>query len=421
MIAAPLSRHVAGTMRRALPAVSRMQKRNLSLHEYQSLEIFSEFGVAVPRNCVVKSVAEAVEKAKDFPGDDVVVKSQVLAGGRGLGHFKENDFQGGVHIVPKSEVGDVAEKMLGKTLVTKQTGAVGKPNNMLMLAEKFQISTEKYFAILMDRGSGGPVMIGSKTGGTSIEDIAEKDPSAIVKLPIDIMDGISSQQAKQMAEDMGFTGEQADKAAVSIAGLYRVFIECDATMVEINPFSELTDGRVIVCDAKVGFDDNAEFRQKKIHEKRDITQEDAAEVEAKKYDLNYIKLDGSVACMVNGAGLAMSTMDLLKLKGGSPANFLDVGGGATKDTIKAAFEIIQTDPNVKSIFVNIFGGIMRCDVIAEGVVGAVKEIGLTKPLVVRLVGTNVELGLKIIADSGLPVHSYNSFTEAAEKAVELAK
>jgi len=349
-----------------------------------------------------------------------VVKSQVLAGGRGLGHFKENGFQGGVHIVNKSEVGDVADKMLGKTLVTKQTGETGKPNNMLLLAEKFQIANEKYFAILMDRGSGGPVMIGSKTGGTSIEDIAAKDPSAIVKLPIDIMDGISSQQAKQMAEDMGFTGDLADKAAVSIEGLYRVFIECDCTMVEINPFSELTDGRVIVCDAKVGFDDNAEFRQKKIHDKRDITQEDAAEVEAKKYDLNYIKLDGTVACMVNGAGLAMSTMDLLKLKGGSPANFLDVGGGATKDTIKAAFEIIQTDPNVKSIFVNIFGGIMRCDVIAEGVVGAVKEIGLTKPLVVRLVGTNVELGLKIIADSGLPVHSYNSFTEAAEKAVALA-
>lgn len=384
------------------------------------MEIFAEFGVAVPKNTVAHSVAEAAEKANDFPGDDVVVKSQVLAGGRGLGHFKENGFQGGVHIVPKGDVADIADKMLGKTLVTKQTGEVGKPNNTLLLAEKFQIANEKYFAILMDRGSGGPVMIGSKTGGTSIEDIAAKDPSAIVKLPIDIMDGISSQQAKQMAENMGFTGDLADKAAVSIEGLYRVFIECDCTMVEINPFAELKDGRVIVCDAKVSFDDNAEFRQKKIHEKRDISQEDPAEVEAKKYDLNYIKLDGSVACMVNGAGLAMSTMDLLKLKGGSPANFLDVGGGATKETIKAAFEIIQTDPNVKSIFVNIFGGIMRCDVIAEGVVGAVKEIGLTKPLVVRLVGTNVELGLKIIADSGLPVHSYNSFTEAAEKAVALA-
>merc|ERR1719378_1565992 len=206
---------------------------------------------------------------------------------------------------------------------------------------------------------------------------------------------------------MGFTGELADKAAVSIESLYKVFIECDCTMVEINPFAELKDGRVIVCDAKVGFDDNAEFRQKKIHDKRDISQEDAAEVEAKKYDLNYIKLDGSVACMVNGAGLAMSTMDLLKLVGGSPANFLDVGGAANKDTITAAFKIIQGDPDVKSIFINIFGGIMRCDVIAEGVVGAVKEVGLSKPLVVRLVGTNVEMGKKILADSGLPLHAFD--------------
>lgn len=412
---------VATTARRAIPAISRLQKRNLSLHEHQSLEMFQEFGVAVPKNIVAHTAAEAAELAKDFPGDDVVVKSQVLAGGRGLGYFKENDFKGGVHIVNKSQVHDIADKMIGKTLITKQTGETGKPNNKVMLAEKFEIETEKYFAILMDRGSGGPVMIGSKTGGTSIEDIAEKDPSAIVKLPIDIMDGISTEQAKNMALDMGFTGEQADKAAVSIESLYRVFIECDCTMVEINPFSQLKDGRVIVCDAKVGFDDNAEFRQKKIFDKRDISQENAQEVEAKKHDLNYIKLDGSVACMVNGAGLAMSTMDLLKLKGGEPANFLDVGGGATKETVKAAFEIIQTDPKVKSIFVNIFGGIMRCDVIADGVVNAVKEIGLTKPLVVRLVGTNVELGLQIIKDSGLPVHSYSSFTEAAEKAVELAK
>merc|ERR1719329_1774372 len=216
---------------------------------------------------------------------------------------------------------------------------------------------------------------------------------------------------------MGFTGELADKAAVSIEGLYRVFIECDATMVEINPFSELSDGRVIVCDAKVGFDDNAALRQSKIHDKRDISQEDPAEVEAKKFDLNYIKLDGSVACMVNGAGLAMSTMDLLKLKGGEPANFLDVGGGATKETVKAAFTIIQEDPKVKSIFVNIFGGIMRCDVIAEGIVGAVKELGLKKPLVVRLVGTNVELGKQILEESKLPLEFEADFATAAKRAV----
>merc|ERR1719277_2810711 len=235
------------------------------------------------------------------------------------------------------------------------------------------------------------------------------------------MDGLSDAQSVEMAKMMGFEGEQASAAAVSITALYKVFIECDCTMVEINPFSELEDGRVIVCDAKVNFDDNAEYRQKTIHDKRDLTQEDPTEVEAKKFDLNYIKLDGSVACMVNGAGLAMSTMDLLSILGGSPANFLDVGGAANKDTVTAAFKIIQSDPNVQSILINIFGGIMRCDVIADGVVSAVKEVGLSKPLVVRLVGTNVEQGKKIIQDSGLPVFAIGDFTEAAAKAVELAK
>merc|ERR1719190_202944 len=235
------------------------------------------------------------------------------------------------------------------------------------------------------------------------------------------MDGLSDAQSVEMAKEMGFEGAQATAAATSISALYKVFIECDCTMVEINPFAELTDGRVIVCDAKVGFDDNAEFRQKDIHEKRDVSQEDAQEVEAKKFDLNYIKLDGSVACMVNGAGLAMSTMDLLSLVGGKPANFLDVGGAANTETITAAFKIIQGDPDVKSIFINIFGGIMRCDVIAEGVVEAVKQVGLSKPLIVRLVGTNVEQGKKIISESGLDVIAIGDFTEAAKKAVEMAQ
>jgi succinyl-CoA synthetase beta subunit len=390
------------------------------LHEYQSLQIFSDFGVGVPKCSVVKSLDDVATKVSEY-GDEVVIKSQVLAGGRGLGHFKENGFQGGVHVIKTAEAHKFAEQMLGKTLVTKQTGETGKPCNTLMFAEKFEIATEKYFAILMDRGSGGPLMIGSKTGGTSIEDIAAKDPSAIVKVPVDIMDGLSEEAAKRMAGEMGFSGQQQDLAAESISNLYKVFIDCDCTMVEINPFAELKDGRVIVCDAKVGFDDNAAFRQKEIHDKRDTSQEDAQEVEAKKFDLNYIKLDGNVACMVNGAGLAMSTMDLLKFLGGSPANFLDVGGAANKETIGAAFKIIQNDPKVKSIFINIFGGIMRCDVIADGVVAAVKETGLTKPLIVRLVGTNVELGKKIIEESGLPVHAISDFTEAATKAVELAR
>mmetsp|Transcript_32538 Transcript_32538/g.96836 ORF Transcript_32538/g.96836 Transcript_32538/m.96836 type:complete len:419 (+) Transcript_32538:67-1323(+) len=418
MLASRLARRLPVPARGLPAAVSR---RHLSLHEYQSLGVFQDFGVQVPKFTVANTAEEAAEGAKTLAGEEVVIKTQVLAGGRGLGHFKENNFQGGVHIIPKDKAAEYADKMLGKTLVTKQTGATGKPCNTVMLAERFQIAKEKYFAILMDRGSGGPIMIGSKTGGTSIEDIAAADPTAIVKMPVDIMDGISEKQAKDMAIQMGFEGEQATSAATSISALYKVFIECDCTMVEINPFAELTDGRVIVCDAKVGFDDNAEFRQKPIHEKRDVSQEDPQEVEAKKFDLNYIKLDGSVACMVNGAGLAMSTMDLLQLCGGSPANFLDVGGAANKETVTAAFKIIQGDPDVKSILINIFGGIMRCDVIAEGVVSAVKEVGLSKPLVVRLVGTNVEMGKKIIADSGLPVIALGDFTEAAKKAVELAK
>jgi len=396
-------------------------RRNLSLHEYQSLGVFQEFGVQTPKIAVAHSVAEATEKAKGFDGAEIVIKTQVLAGGRGLGYFKENNFQGGVHVIDKSKVAEYADKMLGKTLITKQTGAAGKPSNTVLLAEKFEIKNEKYFAILMDRGSGGPLMIGSKTGGTSIEDIAAADPTAIVKMPVDIMDGISDAMAVKMAQEMGFEGKQADAAAVSISALYKVFTECDCTMVEINPFAELTDGRVIVCDAKVGFDDNAAFRQKDIFAQRDQSQEDPQEVEAKKFDLNYIKLDGSVACMVNGAGLAMATMDLLSLLGGSPANFLDVGGSANEETCTAAFKIIQGDPNVKAILINIFGGIMRCDVVAEGVVAACKNVGLTKPLVIRLEGTNVEQGKKIINESGLPVMAFDDFTEAAKKAVELAK
>jgi len=405
------------------PAAAAMQRRFLNLHEYQAQIIFQKFGVGVPKNLPAFSVAEAVEKANQMPGDEVVVKSQVLAGGRGLGYFKENNFQGGVHIVPKGKVAELAEKMLGKTLITKQTGAEGKPNNTLLLAEKVSIETEKYFAILMDRGSSGPVMIGSKVGGTSIEDIAAADPRAIIKMPIDIIDGIQTVDAEKMATEMGFAGSQTKEAATLIANLYKVFIECDCTMLEINPLASLSDGRVLVCDSKVGFDDNAAYRQKEIHDQRDTSQENAIEVEAKKYDLNYIKLDGNVACMVNGAGLAMSTMDLLSILGGSPANFLDVGGASTVETMTMAFKIIMGDPNVKSIFVNIFGGIARCDDIATAVVAGVKAIGgndAIKPLVVRLEGTNVEAGMDIIRNSGVNAFLTNDFTTGAKKAVELA-
>jgi succinyl-CoA synthetase beta subunit len=266
-------------------------------------------------------------------------------------------------------------------------------------------------------------MIGSKVGGTSIEDIAAADPTAIIKIPVDIMEGMTSEKAKSMADQMGFTGAQNAQAAELISNLYSVFVECDCTMLEINPLASLSDGRVMVCDSKVGFDDNAEFRQKDIFAQRDVSQENAIEAEAKKYDLNYIKLDGSVACMVNGAGLAMSTMDLLSRLGGEPANFLDVGGASTVETMTAAFKIIQGDPNVKSIFVNIFGGIARCDHIATAVVAGVKAVGgndAIKPLVVRLEGTNVEAGMKIIKESGVNAFLTNNFTIGATKAVELA-
>jgi succinyl-CoA synthetase beta subunit len=412
-------------LRNTAPRTLKHQVRWLNLHEYQSLEVFSKFGVAVPKGMVAKTAEEAETiAAKEFAGEDVVVKSQVLAGGRGLGHFKESGLQGGVFIVSEgpAKVKEYASQMIGNTLVTKQTGEAGKPCNTLLLAEKFTISRERYFAILMDRSSGGPVLIGSKVGGTSIEDIAEEDPSAIIKMPVDIIEGLSMEKATEIAVKMDFVGDRIQPAAECIMGLYATFTGCDCTMVEINPLAELTDGRVIACDAKVNFDDNAEYRQKEIHDLRDESQEDAREVAAKKWDLNYIGLDGNIACMVNGAGLAMSTMDLLQLYGGTPANFLDVGGSAKEDQITAAFEILQKDPNVKSILVNIFGGIMKCDVIAAGVVGACRNIGLKKPLVVRLVGTNVEAGSKIIADSEFKetLHSINDLNAAAKKAVELA-
>jgi len=398
------------------------QRRFLNLHEYQSLTIMNDHGVCVPHIEVVKSMSELDAQADKIKGD-CVVKAQVLAGGRGLGHFKENGFQGGVlGTSSREELRECAEKMLGKTLITKQTGEAGKPCNFLMLAEKFQIKEggEKYFAILMDRGAGGPIMIGSKVGGTSIEDIAEADPSAIIRIPVDINKGCDKKMALDMANKMGWTGAQGEEAANSIVGLYDTFISKDCTMLEINPMAELEDGRVIVCDAKVGFDDNAFFRQKEIFDQADDSQEDPRDLEASKWDLNYIGLDGSVACMVNGAGLAMATMDLLTHVGGSPANFLDVGGNASVGQIKAAFKIVKSDPRTKGMLINIFGGIMRCDVVAEGVVEASKEMKLDLPIVVRLVGTNVEEGKKILKDSGLALYSEDDLNKAAKLAVKLA-
>ena len=396
------------------------QRRLLNLHEYQSMGIFEKFHVPVPRGRFARTADEA-RSAATVLGGDVVIKAQVLAGGRGMGKFKENSFQGGVHMAksPK-EAKEIAAKMIGKTLVTKQTGEAGRPCNGVFVVEKVEIAKEMYFAILMDRASGGPMLVASSKGGMNIEDVAHSHPEAIERLAVDIKRGLSATQARELAEKIGFSEAALDQASECLLGLYKTFIDADCTMVEINPLAELKDGRVLVCDAKVNFDDNADFRQKEIHAMRDFSQEDPREVEAHKSNLNYIGLDGSVGCMVNGAGLAMATMDILSLFKGFPANFLDVGGSAQAEQIKNAFGILEKDPKVKSILVNIFGGIMRCDIVAEGIVAASKELSMKKPIVIRLVGTNVEKGKDIIKKSGLKLAAFDDLNEAAKEAVRLS-
>ncbi|KAL7529252.1 hypothetical protein ACHAXR_002872 [Thalassiosira sp. AJA248-18] len=389
--------------------------RYLNLHEYQSAQIMKDCGVNVPFGIAAQTVDEAVAAAKTIGDDQVVIKSQILAGGRGLGKFT-NGLQGGVHIINTDEVSDYASKMLGGTLVTKQSGAAGKPVNTVLLAKKMNLTKEFYFAIMLDRASGGPVIIACSEGGTSIEDLAESSPEKIIKVPIDIRSGPSDDDVAKVVEGLGCSGDKV-AAGEQIKALYNLFVDKDCTMVEVNPLAEDADGNLIAADAKIGFDDNAEFRQKDVHAQRDHTQEDPREVAAGKWDLNYIGLDGNIGCMVNGAGLAMSTMDIISLRGGSPANFLDVGGSANVDQIKAAFEIITTDPAVKAILVNIFGGIMKCDIIAEGIVEASRSLDLKVPVIVRLEGTNVEKGQKILADSGLALITANDLDDAAQKAV----
>lgn len=355
------------------------------------------------------------------PFKDAVIKAQVLSGGRGLGTFK-NGFKGGVHYVSKpSQARQYAEAMLGQELVTKQA-----PNgivcNKVLLMERMYLRREMYLSILMDRVSQGPLIVASPRGGTSIEDIAVSNPELIFTQPVDIVEGLTDEQAHRMATNLGMEQgtEPHDKTVKLIKNLYDMFISCDCTQVEVNPLAETPEGEIVVCDAKVNFDDNAEFRQKSIFARRDTTQEDPREVEASKYDLNYIGLDGTIGCMVNGAGLAMSTMDIIQLKGGSPANFLDVGGGASEQQVQKAFEILNADPKVKAILVNIFGGIMRCDVIATGIINAAREIGIRKPIVVRLQGTMVEEGKILLEASGFRMILADDLEDAAEKAVGVA-
>jgi len=389
--------------------------RNLNIHEYQSKMLMDKHGVQIQRWRLATNPEEAEKGAKELKAKELVVKAQIHAGGRGKGHF-DNGFKGGVHICKTpAEAKELTSKMLGHKLITKQTPPEGVLVQKVLINESINFSSEKYFAILMDRAYQGPVMVGSPAGGMDIEEVAAKTPDQIYKEPVDIFTGVRIEQTKKLAKQLGF--KDVDQAAQQMNRLYDLFIKSDATQVEINPFVETDDGRIIAVDAKINFDDNASFRQKDVFQMRDTTEEDPREVEASRYDLNYIGMDGSIGCMVNGAGLAMATCDIIKLYKGSPANFLDVGGGANTNQITAAFKIISGDPRVKVILVNIFGGIMKCDIIAAGIINALKEVKITQPLVVRLAGTNVELGQKMLRESGFNIIAASDLDDAAQKAV----
>ncbi|RQM96342.1 ADP-forming succinate--CoA ligase subunit beta [Staphylococcus warneri] len=386
----------------------------MNIHEYQGKEIFRSMGVAVPEGRVAFTAEEAVEKAKELDSDVYVVKAQIHAGGRGKA--------GGVKIAKSlSEVETYANELLGKQLVTHQTGPEGKEVKRLYIEQGCDIQKEYYVGFVIDRATDKVTLMASEEGGTEIEEVAAKTPEKIFKETIDPVVGLSPYQARRIAFNINIPKESINKAAKFLISLYNVFIEKDCSIVEINPLVTTGDGDVLALDAKLNFDDNALFRHKDIMELRDLEEEDPKEIEAFKYDLSYIALDGDIGCMVNGAGLAMATMDTINHFGGNPANFLDVGGGATKEKVTEAFKIILGDEHVKGIFVNIFGGIMKCDVIAEGIVAAVKEVELTLPLVVRLEGTNVERGKEILNDSGLAIEPASTMAEGAQKIVKLVK
>ena len=386
----------------------------MNIHEYQAKQVLGSFGVPVPRGFVAFSADEAVAAAEKLGGPVWVVKAQIHAGGRGKG--------GGVKVVKSiDEVRAEATRMLGMTLVTHQTGPEGKEVGRVYIEEGSDIARELYLSALVDRATSRISFIASTEGGMDIEEVAEKTPEKILTISVDPASGISGHHGRQIAFALGLEGEQAKQASALIANLYQAFVEKDMSLLEINPLVVTGAGDLICLDAKVNFDSNALYRQKDIVELRDLAEEDPAEIEASKYDLSYIKLDGKIGCMVNGAGLAMATMDIIKLYGSEPANFLDVGGGATKEKVTEAFKIILSDDNVEGILVNIFGGIMRCDIIAEGVVAAAKELSLDVPLVVRLEGTNVDEGKEIMANSGLPIIAADDLNDAAEKIVAAVK
>jgi len=382
----------------------------------------SSFNVRVQQGAVASTASEAHQVAKRLvPALELICKAQILAGGRGKGTFK-NGYKGGVKVCSTpEEIKAAAENMLNQTLVTKQTGPEGQLCSKVLVHEGIQFSKELYLAILMDRQYNGPVIVYSRMGGMDIEEVAENNSEAIFTEPVDIMQGITDAQCRKIATGLGFEKDGIDDAAKQIKNLYELFMKCDATQVEINPFVIATNGKVYCVDAKINFDDNASFRQKDLFDMRDYTMEDPREVEASKYHLNYIGLNGNIGCMVNGAGLAMATMDIIKLHGGQPANFLDVGGGADVQQISNAFRILNSDPTVQAILVNVFGGIMRCDIIANGIVTAASQVSLNIPLVVRLAGTNADQGNKILEESGLNIVSATDLDDAARKAVKAIK
>src|SRR6476660_9227447 len=393
----------------------------MNIHEYQAKELLQKFGVATPRGKVASSPEEAEQIAREIAPAEIVVKAQIHAGGRGKGTFA-NGFKGGVHVCKTpEEAREIARKMLGQTLVTHQTGPAGRVVNKVLVAEAAQIAREVYFAILLDRATAAPLIVASTEGGVEIETVAAKSPERIIRESIDPLAGLQPFQTRKLAKQLGFDSSQLKSASKLFEGLYRTFVAFDCSMVEVNPLVVTAKGEVLALDAKFNFDDNALYRHPEIAALRDVAEEDPREVEASKHGLSYIGLDGNIACLVNGAGLAMATMDIIKFYGGEPANFLDVGGGATEEQVTEAFKILIADKKVKAILVNIFGGIMKGDVIARGIINAAKTVKLSVPLVVRLEGTNVERGKQLLKDSGLALIAADDLADAAQKAVAAAK
>ncbi len=395
----------------------------MNIHEYQGKELLKAYGVAVLGGHVAWTPEEAVEAAKQLPGPVYVVKSQIHAGGRGAGKFKDDpNGKGGVRLAKSlDEVREAAAAMIGHTLITKQTGPAGRLVRRVYVEAGCDIKRELYLSLLIDRSVSEIVIVASTEGGMEVEEVAEHYPEKILRAPVDPASGISGFHARKLAFGLGLEGKQVATFAKFVTSIYEAFVATDAAVIEINPLVVTGAGEIIALDAKVSFDDNALYRHPEIEKLRDESEEDPKELEANKHSLSYVALDGNIGCMVNGAGLAMATMDIIKLYGAEPANFLDVGGGATKERVTAAFKIILSDPNVEGILVNIFGGIMRCDVIAEGVIAAAREVSLSVPLVVRLEGTNVQLGKDIMAASGLPIIPADNLADAAEKIVKAVK